>query len=45
MLAEHNAVGIELWGCFKGHAEWPLGIGALIFIFIFALILIWSRRP
>jgi hypothetical protein len=30
MFAEHNALGIEIGDCFKGHAEGPLGIAALL---------------
>ena len=43
MLVEHNALGIEIEGCFKGHAEGPLGIGALLII-VLALIVMCRRR-
>lgn len=32
MFAEHNALGIEISDCFSGHAEGPIGIGALLVI-------------
>jgi hypothetical protein len=40
MFTEHNALGIEIRGCFKGQAEGPLAIGALLII---VLVLIASR--
>jgi hypothetical protein len=42
MFAEHNALGIEIWGCFKGQAEGPLGILALLII-VLVLIAKWRR--
>jgi hypothetical protein len=42
MFAEHNVLGIEIWGCFKGQAEGPLGIGALLIIVL--LLFVRSRR-
>jgi hypothetical protein len=41
MLAEHNELGIEIAGCFKGHANGALAIGALLLI---VLVLIWASR-
>jgi hypothetical protein len=39
MFTEHNELGIELGGGFKGHAEGPLGIGAMLMIaLLFAFI-------
>jgi MYXO-CTERM domain-containing protein len=43
MFAEHNALGIEIEGCFKGYAEGPLGVAALLVI-VLVLIAIWRRR-
>jgi hypothetical protein len=43
MFAEHNALGIEIGEYFKGHAEGPLGIAALLII-VLLLLLIWRRR-
>ena len=43
MFAEYNALGIEIGGCLKGHAEGPLGIGALLII-VLVLIAISRRR-
>jgi hypothetical protein len=42
MFAEHNELGIEIGGCFKGHAEGALAIGALLII-VLAGIWIWRR--
>jgi hypothetical protein len=43
MFTEHNEVGIELEGCFKGHAEGPLGIAALLLTVVLVLVWIWRR--
>jgi hypothetical protein len=40
MFTEHNALGIEICGCFKGQAEGPFAIGALLII---VLVLIARR--
>jgi hypothetical protein len=40
MFAEHNTLGIEIFGFFKGHAEGPLAIGALVII----VLTLWCRR-
>jgi hypothetical protein len=39
MFTEHNELSIELDGCFKGHAEGSLAIGALLLII---LVLVWT---
>jgi hypothetical protein len=40
MFAEHNALGIEFLGFFKGQADGPLAIGALVII----VLTLWRRR-
>jgi hypothetical protein len=40
MPAEHSTVGIEIGDYFKGHAEGPLGIAALVVI-VLILVLKW----
>jgi hypothetical protein len=40
MLAEHNALGIEIFGFFKGQAQGPLAIGALVIV----VLTLWRRR-
>ncbi len=42
MFAEHNELGIEIAGCFKGHANGALAIGALLVI-VLAWIWVWGR--
>jgi uncharacterized integral membrane protein len=42
MLAVQNTIGINLGNVLQGHAEGPLGIGALLLIA--AMVLIASRR-
>jgi hypothetical protein len=41
MFAQHNTLGIIIDGCFKGYAEGPLGIGALLIILV---VVIWRSN-
>jgi uncharacterized integral membrane protein len=43
MLAVQNTIGINLGNILQGHAEGPLGIGALLLIA--GMVLIAFRRP
>jgi hypothetical protein len=43
MFTEHNELSIELDGCFKGHAEGSLAIGALLVIVLVIVVRIRRR--
>jgi len=44
MLAVQNTIGINLGNVLQGHAEGPLGIGALIVIAMLIAAVIFCRR-
>jgi hypothetical protein len=44
MFTEHDELSIELDGCFKGHAEGSLAIGALLIIVLVVVARMWRRR-
>jgi hypothetical protein len=44
MFTEHNALGIEIDGCFKGYAERPVGVAALFNIVLVLVVVIWRKR-